>query len=100
MTLPRETAKGGAGEAPETRLKRLKMRSMRRGIKEMDMILGHFAEAGLASLSPDDLDLYERMLAENDHDLYAWFSGRLSAPAIYASLIAAINARKDLLARN
>ncbi|OJH44194.1 succinate dehydrogenase assembly factor 2 [Paracoccus sp. SM22M-07] len=64
-------------ETPENRLKRLHMRSWRRGMKEMDLILGHFADDQLANLSPDDLDLYERMLAENDQDLYLWVTARI-----------------------
>ncbi len=78
-------------ETPEIRLKRLKMRSMRRGIKEMDMILGTFAQSGLSGLSAGEIDIYESLLVENDHDLYAWFSGRLSAPAAFAPLIEKIS---------
>jgi len=74
-------------ETHEIRLKRLKMRSMRRGIKEMDMILGTFAQSGLPKLGVGELETYEEMLGENDHDLYGWFSGRLQTPAQYASLI-------------
>ncbi|MDQ7080519.1 MAG: succinate dehydrogenase assembly factor 2 [Paracoccaceae bacterium] len=74
-------------ETPEHRLKRLKMRSMRRGIKEMDLILGPFADKGLAGLDPAALDLYERMLAENDQDLYQWFSGQKATPDEYVALI-------------
>ena len=61
------------------RLKRLAMRSMRRGIKEMDLILGGFARAGLQDLDPGSLDLYEALLAENDHDLYGWITARIGA---------------------
>ena len=43
-------------ESPEIRLRRLTMRSWRRGMKEMDLILGHFADGPLAQLSPADLD--------------------------------------------
>lgn len=39
-------------ETPEIRLRRLKMRSWRRGMKEMDLILGHFADEVLTGLSP------------------------------------------------
>lgn len=56
----------------------------------MDLILGGFAQSGLARLGPDALDLYERLLAENDHDLYAWVSGQAAAPARYRDLIARI----------
>lgn len=64
-------------ETPEHRLKRLHMRSWRRGMKEMDLILGHFSDDHLTDLSADDLDLYERMLGENDQDLYLWVTARI-----------------------
>ena len=74
-------------EAPTTRIKRLYMRSIRRGIKEMDLILGAYADAGLARLSPEWLDLYDDMLSENDHDLYQWVTGQVAAPPRFAPLI-------------
>ena len=40
-----------------TRLKRLQMRSMRRGIKEMDILLSAFAAANLAQMDEAQLDL-------------------------------------------
>ena len=43
-------------ETRETRIKRLRMRSWRRGIKEMDLILGGFADAELAGLDAATLD--------------------------------------------
>ncbi|MDQ7263113.1 succinate dehydrogenase assembly factor 2 [Paracoccus sp. PS-1] len=61
----------------EARLKRLRMRSWRRGTKEMDLILGPFADSELAGLGPEELDLYEAVLAENDQDLYPWITARL-----------------------
>lgn len=79
-------------EPHDIRLKRLAMRSMRRGIKEMDVILGGFADAGLANLDAPTLDLYEAMLSENDHDLYQWASGQVDPPARYAGLMASIMA--------
>jgi len=80
-------------ETPETRLKRLKMRSWRRGMKEMDLILGPFSDVGLARLSPTDLDLYEDMLDENDQELYRWFSGQITAPTRFISLVEHLTAR-------
>ncbi|MEP2639781.1 succinate dehydrogenase assembly factor 2 [Roseobacter sp.] len=77
-------------EQRETRIKRLKMRSMRRGIKEMDVILQPFSEANLADMESADLDRYEEMLNENDHDLYQWVSGQTPAPDHYSNLIAMI----------
>lgn len=77
-------------ETPEARLKRLHMRSIRRGIKEMDIILGRFAETALPGLAAADLDLYDRLLAENDHDLYQWVSGQQPTPAHYLDLLTRI----------
>ncbi|MEM7719551.1 MAG: succinate dehydrogenase assembly factor 2 [Pseudomonadota bacterium] len=72
----------------EKRLKRLAMRSWRRGIKEMDLILGRFWDASGDALDDATLDLYEDMLSENDQDLYAWVSGQAPAPELYAPLLA------------
>ena len=77
-------------ELHEHRIKRLKMRSMRRGIKEMDLILQRFAEAHLDTMNEADLGLYDDMLSENDHDLYQWVTGQSAAPEAYAGLVAAI----------
>ncbi|UOA14145.1 MULTISPECIES: succinate dehydrogenase assembly factor 2 [Sulfitobacter] len=77
-------------EVHEHRLKRLQMRSMRRGIKEMDLILSAYAEARLPQMDDAGLTLYDQMLNENDHDLYLWVSGQAEAPADYAALVADI----------
>ena len=79
-------------ESPEARLGRLRTRSMWRGIREMDIILRDFAWRELASMPPADLDLYESLLAESDHDLLAWISGADQPPAALAPLIARIRA--------
>lgn len=84
MTAPQET--------PENRLKRLTMRSMRRGTKEMDILLMRFAKARLAQLDAAGLDAYEALLNENDQDLYQWVSGQAAAPDVHAPLIAQIRA--------
>jgi antitoxin CptB len=81
-----------ADETLENRRRRLKMRSMRRGIKEMDLILSAFADAHLAAMTAADLELYDRFLSENDHDLYLWVSGQSPAPAPYGDLTARIAA--------
>ena len=74
-------------ETRDTRIKRLRMRSWRRGIKEMDLILGGFADAELADLDGAALDDYERLLEENDWDLYYWVTGGRETPGPYAALI-------------
>ena len=74
-------------EARDIRIKRLKMRSMRRGIKEMDLILQAYAERELAGMAPETLDLYEALLEENDQDLYKWVTGQIETPAPYGPLV-------------
>ena len=77
-------------EPRETRLKRLRMRSMRRGIKEMDIILSRYAQDRLDRLSAAELDRYEALLSENDQDLYKWVTGQQPAPERHGGLIADI----------
>lgn len=79
-------------EPAATRLKRLRMRSWRRGIREMDLILGAWADARLGAMTPDELDLYEALLSENDHDLYQWVTGQVPPPERLAALVADIGA--------
>ncbi|MBI6628893.1 succinate dehydrogenase assembly factor 2 [Pontibaca salina] len=75
----------------EARLKRLKMRSMRRGIREMDLILTAYADHNLAKMTDSALNDYEALLHENDHDLYQWVTGQTDAPKRYQSMIKEIS---------
>ena len=71
-----------AGEADlETRRKRLLYRSVYRGNKENDILLGQFARAHIASFGPAELDQYERLLAEGDNDIFDWVSGQADVPS-------------------
>ncbi|PPB80161.1 antitoxin CptB [Albidovulum inexpectatum] len=78
-------------EDRETRLRRMRMRCWRRGTKEMDMILGPYADAHLAGMNDEELDLLDDLLNENDQDLYRWVSGVDRAPARFAALIARLS---------
>jgi len=83
-------------ETAEIRFKRLRMRSWHRGTKEMDLILGPFADTDLAALGPADLDAYEALLEENDQDLYQWVSGQRPAPDMHAPMIDILRARNGI----
>lgn len=88
-------------ETAQNRLKRLRMRSWRRGMKEMDLILGHFADDHLSDLGPRQLDDYERVLAENDQDLYLWVTARIgAAPADRPQPDAQLVPILDMIARH
>jgi len=86
-------------ETRQTRIRRLAMRSMRRGIREMDLILSAFAEGALAGMSEVDLALYEALLEENDHDLYLWVTGQQAAPDALTGLVGRIAATARGLTR-
>ncbi len=74
----------------ETRLRRIRIRSWRRGIREMDLILGGFADAELAGLDRDEIDAFECLLSEDDHDVYQWVAGRNEAPAGHQGMVGRI----------
>jgi antitoxin CptB len=79
-------------ETFEARLKRMAMRSWRRGTKEMDLVLGPYADTQLGTMSLAELDAYDALLAENDQDLMAWMLGQKPAPANHAPLVAVLRA--------
>ncbi|MDV7141923.1 succinate dehydrogenase assembly factor 2 [Tropicimonas sp. TH_r6] len=78
-------------ETRENRLKRLLMRSWRRGIKEMDLVLGHYSDDKLAGMDDAELDLYEALLGEMDQDLLRWITGLDPIPEQYVELFAKIS---------
>ena len=59
----------------DARRKRLLFRCWHRGTREMDLILGRFADAEIASLADDELDQLEQLIEVTDPDLYAALTG-------------------------
>ncbi len=68
-------------ESGSARLKRLAHRSRYRGFKEVDLHFGQFADRHLDGLDGPELDQYEALLDEADHDVWAWLSGARHVPA-------------------
>lgn len=68
----------------DDRRKRLLFRCWHRGTREMDMILGRFADAHIATLSDGELNDLERLIELPDPDLYAALSGGAPLAAEYA----------------
>ena len=77
-------------ETREVRIKRLRMRAWHRGIKEMDLILGGWADRHLEEADDATLDAFETVLAEADHDLYQWVSGQQVPPSSLAPFLTRI----------
>lgn len=62
------------------RRKRLAFRASHRGIKEMDLLMGAFADKKLATLDEAGLDRFEALIDVPDKDLYDWVAGRSAVP--------------------
>lgn len=54
-----------------------------RGTREMDLLLGRFADAHIADLSEDELGAFERLMEVPDRDLFGWILGREETPDNY-----------------
>lgn len=67
----------------DERRRRLLFRSWRRGTREMDLIMGRFAEAAIGELTDEELAEFERISDVPDPDLYAWLTGGRPVPAAY-----------------
>jgi antitoxin CptB len=65
------------------RQRRILFRSWHRGMREMDLILGRFIDAQIASLSESELDDYERLLEAPDADVFSWITGETEIPSSY-----------------
>ena len=66
---------------------KLVIRSWRRGTKELDLILGRFSKKNVSKFELADLDLYERLLSNDDHIIYGWLFGKEESPKIFYNLI-------------
>jgi antitoxin CptB len=70
-----------AGEDLPMRRRRLRYRAWHRGTKEMDLVLGPFADAHLEAYGPPELDRLEALMDEEDIDLLKWVMGQEPVPA-------------------
>jgi antitoxin CptB len=82
-------------EDPSVRLKRLRYRAHHRGMKEVDLILGPFADAHLASLGEAELEAFEQLLDIPDQQIYGWVVGEIQPePELGDTLIGVIRTIK------
>ncbi len=76
----------------DQRLNRIRFRAWRRGFREADLILGGFADACAAGLTAAELDSFERLLEQPDHELYGWILGREAPEAFDDAVLARLRA--------
>ena len=70
-------------DALETVRRKLRFRSLRRGTKESDLVIGGFAEEYLHALSEEQLQSFEALLDENDQDVLSWVIEMKPPPAVH-----------------
>ncbi|WP_299863399.1 succinate dehydrogenase assembly factor 2 [uncultured Hoeflea sp.] len=64
----------------DPRRRRILVRAWRRGIREMDLVIGGFADAEIDRLDDPELDQLEALMAEDDADLIKWVTGEEKTP--------------------
>ena len=71
---------GRSSEGLDARRRRLLFRSWHRGIREVDLVLGRFADRVMGDLSEAELDDYEKLLEVPTPDLLAWVMNERPVP--------------------
>ena len=66
--------------ALDERRRRILFRAWRRGLREMDLVMGQFADANLPAMSEAELDEFERLLEIPDPQVLAWITGEEATP--------------------
>ncbi|NWG46649.1 MAG: succinate dehydrogenase assembly factor 2 [Alphaproteobacteria bacterium] len=64
----------------DIRRKRALFRAGHRGMKELDLILGRFAEHNAGAFDSSELAAFEELLEHQDQDIYDWLAGRKPQP--------------------
>ncbi len=65
----------------DIRRRKALFRSWHRGMREVDLILGSFADGEIGRLSDGELTAYEALMAEPDADILKWVTGEAAVPA-------------------
>jgi antitoxin CptB len=67
----------------DVRRRKLLFRAWRRGVREMDLIVGRFADVHIGTLDEPALDDFEHLIEARNDDLYAWIVGTENIPTDY-----------------
>ncbi|HEY1362595.1 MAG TPA: succinate dehydrogenase assembly factor 2 [Xanthobacteraceae bacterium] len=74
---------GHSSEGLDARRRKLRFRAWHRGMREVDLIMGCFADSSIAELADAELCEFERLLEVPDRELLAWVTGETAVPAHY-----------------
>ena len=65
--------------------KKLYFRSSHRGMKELDLLLGNFAQDNLNTMNSIELSEFEEVLNISDQNLYLWYMNKEEVPKQFLS---------------
>jgi antitoxin CptB len=77
------TGTAGTSAKLDERRRRLLYRVWHRGTREMDLILGRFADAAVTQLTEAEIAELEQLAEVPDPELYAWLTGGRPVPDAY-----------------
>lgn len=72
------TVKSSAGL--DVRRRRILFRAWHRGTREMDLLMGRFADAMIEDLTEEEVEAFEVLIEVQDPDLFAWINGSAPVP--------------------
>lgn len=75
------------GEGLDARRRKILFRSWHRGMREVDLIMGRFAEATIERLTEQELDHLEQLLEVPDRELLAWVTSETAVPPIFDTTV-------------
>ena len=76
-----------SSEGLDERRRKLLFRAWRRGVREMDLIVGRFADVYIDRFDDPSLDDFERLIEVPNAELYAWVTGDGEAPAEFDTAV-------------
>ncbi len=65
------------------RRRRLVFRAWHRGTREMDFVMGRFADRHAATLTLAEIDAFEALLDAPDTEVFQWITGQSPTPGNY-----------------
>ena len=67
----------------DVRRRQILFRAWHRGMREMDLIMGRFADAQIGTLPEEELADFEALIEVTDRDLLGWITGEIETPSNY-----------------
>jgi len=69
--------------ALDERRRKILFRAWRRGMREMDLVMGRFADLYLPDMTEAELDEFERLMEAPDFEVLSWITGEAPTPPAY-----------------